>query len=121
MLTVLYAFNTKLFDRNSSKGLSAGNVILIVRVLSGVTSFLMSALVVACFDRVRWMLVARKKGADMLDFLTLAQGTGALAWLSVLFAKGSHMFGTRMWAFTRIVVLIVVNVLGIIILSKNDF
>lgn len=99
VLTVLYAFETTLFSNN----LSAGNVILIIRVLSGLASFFMSTLVVSAFDRVRWMLVATRKGSNILDFLTLSSGTGALAWLAVGFGKGKSMLGSRAWAYSRCV------------------
>ena len=95
ILTIYYAFHTRLF------GLNPSNSILIIRVLSGVTTFLISALVVSSFDRGRWMLVRRKKGAKMLDFLTLSSGTGIMGWWTVLFARNGTFISSRVWSFVR--------------------
>ena len=101
ILTVYYAFNTTIPTKRRLAGLSPANTILIIRVLSGVTGFLMVALVTSCFDRISWMLVARKKGSRMSDFLALSAATDHLGLLAIIFFMGKSLFRSRGWALLR--------------------
>lgn len=101
ILTVYYAFNTTIPTKRRLVGLSPANTILIIRVLSGVTGFLMVALVASCSDRIGWMLVARKKGSRMSDFLSLSQATDSLGLLAIIFYTGKNLFSSRGWALLR--------------------
>lgn len=101
ILTVYYAFNTTIPTNRRLVGLSPANTILIIRVLSGVTGFLMVALVTSCSDRISWMLVARKKGSRMSDFLALSAATDHLGLLAIIFFIGKNLLRSRGWALLR--------------------
>lgn len=101
ILTVYYAFNTKIPTQRRLVGLSPANTILIIRVLSGVTGFLMVALVASSSDRISWMLVARKKGSRMSDFLALSATTDHLGLLAIIFFIGKNLYNSRGWALLR--------------------
>ena len=101
ILTVYYAFDTTILTKSRLVGLSPTNTILIIRVLSGVTGFLMIALVASCSDRINWMLVAKKKGSRMTDFLSLSATTDHLGLLTIIFSAGKNLFSSRGWAFLR--------------------
>lgn len=101
ILTVYYAFNTTIPTQHRLVGLSPANTILIIRVLSGVTGFLMIALVASCSERINWMLVARKKGSTMSDFLSLSAMTDHLGLLAVIFSTGRNLLSSRGWALLR--------------------
>lgn len=101
ILTVYYAFNTTILTKSRLVSLSPTNTILIIRVLSGVTGFLMIALVASSSERINWMLVARKKGSTMSDFLSLSATTDHLGLLAIIFSKGRNLFTSRGWALLR--------------------
>lgn len=101
VFTVYYAFNTTIVIKSRLVSLSPGNTILIIRVLSGVTGFLMIALVTSAFERLNWMLVARRKGSKVSDFLSLSATTDHLGLLAIIFSKGKNLFTSRGWALFR--------------------
>lgn len=101
IFTVYYAFDTTILIRSSLVSLSPTNTILVIRVLSGVTGFLMIALVTSASERINWMLVARVNGLRMSDFLSLSATTDQLGLLAIVFSRARDLSSSRGWASFR--------------------
>lgn len=100
-LTVYYAFGTSFLLHSALVAHSPGNTILVIRVLSAVTELLMVGLVAGCFERTKWMLVASKNGAPILDFLTLSEGSGAAGFLAIALSRLKSINNARVWTLIR--------------------
>jgi hypothetical protein len=100
-MTVYYAFGTSVLVRSPLVTNSTSNTILVIRTLSALTELLMIGLVAACFERVKWMLVASKIGIPILDFLTLSEGTGAAGFLTISLSRVKSIKSSRIWTLVR--------------------
>lgn len=100
-LTVYYAFNTTLFVSNGLINQSPSSTILVIRILSGVSSFLMTALVGKTLERASWMFVARCHGLELVRFLALSGGTGVMGLFKLAFASQKIVIDSRLWAIFR--------------------
>lgn len=119
IMTAVYAVQATVASRIRFVYASSSNTMFVLSVLSGMTGLFLAATIAAAFERLQWLLVARKEGLQLTKFLGLQTGTG-LNGLFVLMAGGGHpiLTTTRLWAAVRLGSIILVPILGMVIMSK---
>ena len=121
VLTALYASQTTVASQIHFLYGSSSATIFVLSVLSGLTNLFLTALIAATYERMQWLLTARRGGVRYSEFLSLHAGTGVPGLLSLVFGRGHPVFSsTRLWSAIRLLSLALVPVLGILIMSESS-
>ena len=121
ILTALYASQTSVWSRFRLLYSSSSHTIFTLSVLSGLTGVCLAATIAATYQRLQWILIARKGGVQCSKFLSLHPGTGVPGLLALAFGRGQPILNsTRLWSVIRLLSLILVPALGILIMSKSS-
>jgi len=117
-LTILYAGGSYSMANFNAIRSSSANTILVLRVLTEITSILLTLNLNFALENIKWRLVTRTKGLKLPDFLCLVPGTSLLGLSQLLFSKGSTWASWRFWSLGRLVFLALLPILNVIIFSK---
>lgn len=118
ILTTMYAsgsYSMAVFRRVRT---SSANTILVLRVLTELTSILLSINLALTLENIKWRLVTRIKGQKLPDFLSLVPGTSVIGLSQLALSEGSAWSSWRFWSLGRLALLALLPILNVIIFSK---
>jgi hypothetical protein len=97
---------------------SSSNTILVLRVLSQIVDGFMAIGVVMAFERIQWLLIARKnQGVSLALVSAIAPSTSFLGLCRTLFRRTPGLGLARLWTLVRLLSLILLFGLGVLIMS----
>jgi hypothetical protein len=117
-LTTMYASGSYSMAAFRRVRTSSANTILVLRVLTEMTSILLSINLALTLENIKWRLVTRVKGQRLPDFLSLVPGTSILGLTQLALSKGSAWSSWRFWSLGRLALLVLLPILNVIIFSK---
>lgn len=119
VLTAVYASQATVASRMRLLYASSSNTIFVLSLLSGFTGVFLAATIAAAFERLQWLLVARKGGLQFSKFLGFQAGTGVAGLLALTAGRGQPLLTTtRLWSATRLLTTMLLPALGILIMSE---
>lgn len=120
ILTAVYSSQPTVASRMRLLYTSSSNTIFVLSILTNLTAVFLSATIAATFERLQWILVARRDGLRLTNFLSLQAGTGSTGLLALTAGGGQPIRATaRLWSAGRFVSIILGPVLSILIMSES--
>ncbi|KAK0721886.1 hypothetical protein B0T26DRAFT_769792 [Lasiosphaeria miniovina] len=95
--------------------------VFVLRAISELAGLALAATINATWERMKWALVCRSRtNTTFLDFLTLDEGTRAMALMDLAAGRAGPSLRTRLWSLGRLLSTVVIPVTGILIMSQVE-
>ncbi|KAL2070992.1 hypothetical protein VTL71DRAFT_14018 [Oculimacula yallundae] len=118
-LTIAYACGSYSMTGFRRVRTSLSKTILVLRVLSELTSILLTITLGLTLENIKWRLVTLFKDLSLPNLLSLVPGTSVVGLIQLVLSKGPAWSSWHFWSFGRLFLLALIPILNIIIFRLN--